>query len=311
MKKLFTLLLMVGFICLITTACSDSEIKENEKDSKVETVKGDEEMHIYIKGENNETIVFKLNDSTAAKSLYNQVPMTIDVENFGTNEKIFYPPEELDIRDTPMAKGPAGTLAYYEPWGDVVMYYGDCGGASGLYALGEAITNGDKIQELSGTIEITKDQDTNPYLEIEEDNNSIETEELASENQKNTVTKMEQNMYHVQLLVGEQSFTASLYNTSTVKNLIERLPLSLEMGELHGNEKYYYFSDSFPTDAQNGTQINTGDLKLYGNDCLVLFYKDFQTSYAYTSLGQVDNVQGLAQALGNGKVEVFIKAIEE
>lgn len=102
------------------------------------------------------SVVFALNDSLAAKSLYNQLPLTLPVENYSTNEKIFYPPEKLDISDTPPAKGPAGTLAYYEPWGDVVMFYDECSGASGLYALGEAVAGKEQIQGLTGDIRIEK-----------------------------------------------------------------------------------------------------------------------------------------------------------
>lgn len=93
------------------------------------------------------SIVFLLNGSPAAISLYAQLPLTLPVENFGINEKIVYPPEELDVDGTPAAEGPAGTLAYYAPWGNVAMFYGTCGGAGGLYALGEAVT----AQTRSGT----------------------------------------------------------------------------------------------------------------------------------------------------------------
>lgn len=64
-------------------------------------------------------IVFQLNGSSAAKDLYRQLPLTVPVENYGNNEKIFYPPEKLSTEDTPIAQGPAGTLAYYAPWGDI------------------------------------------------------------------------------------------------------------------------------------------------------------------------------------------------
>lgn len=103
-----------------------------------------------------ESIVFVLNDSLAAKSFYDQLPLTLPVENYSTNEKIFYPPEELDVSDAPPAEGPAGTLAYYEPWGNVVLFYTPCRKAAGLYQLGGAVSGTEQIENLSGEIQIEK-----------------------------------------------------------------------------------------------------------------------------------------------------------
>ena len=112
-------------------------------------------MKINVKTNDNTTL-FKLNSSTAAKDLYAQLPLTITVENYENNEKIFYPPKKLSTTDTPLADARAGTLAYYAPWGDVVMFYGSFGSAAGLYELGHAISGSEYIQGMSGTIQIDK-----------------------------------------------------------------------------------------------------------------------------------------------------------
>jgi hypothetical protein len=100
-----------------------------------------------------------LNNSVAAESLYKQLPLKIMVENYANNEKIFYPPTKLNISNTPSAEGPAGTLAYFEPWGNVVMYYGSFGRYRGLYDLGIAVSGGEHIKELTGEISVTKVSD--------------------------------------------------------------------------------------------------------------------------------------------------------
>jgi hypothetical protein len=112
-------------------------------------------MQISVKANGN-TTVFELNNSPAARDLYAQLPLSITVENYSDNEKIFYPPEKLNINDTPQADAKAGTLAYYAPWGDVVMFYGRFGSAAGLYELGHAVSGSEYIRGLSGTIQIEK-----------------------------------------------------------------------------------------------------------------------------------------------------------
>jgi hypothetical protein len=112
-------------------------------------------MQISVKANGN-TTVFELNNSPAARDLYAQLPLSIKVENYSDNEKIFYPPKKLSTTDTPQADAQVGTLAYYAPWGDVVMFHGRFGSAAGLYELGHAISGSEYIRGMSGTIQIEK-----------------------------------------------------------------------------------------------------------------------------------------------------------
>lgn len=110
-----------------------------------------ETMKIRVTNEEYE-IVYQLNDSTAAKGLYEQLPLTLEVKDFSTNEKTFYPPKELDVTDTPVANADKGTLAYYAPWADVVMFYDCFGTGNSLYELGEVVSGKENIENLQGTI---------------------------------------------------------------------------------------------------------------------------------------------------------------
>lgn len=112
----------------------------------------------------------------------------------------------------------------------------------------------------------------------------------------------------VNVLVGDRSFTAVLYDNASAEALAAMLPMTLDMSELNGNEKYFYFEGSLPSAAGSVGSIKNGDLMLYGSDCLVLFYEDFQTSYSYTRIGYIEEPAGLKEALGSGSVEVaFIR----
>lgn len=103
-------------------------------------------------GEN--TVVYELNDGTAADSLYEQLPLTIEIEDYSNNEKIFYPSQSLDTSDSPLAQAGAGTLAYFEPWGYVVFFYGDYNENSSLFELGQVVSGGELVSGMSGTITI-------------------------------------------------------------------------------------------------------------------------------------------------------------
>ena len=106
------------------------------------------------------------------------------------------------------------------------------------------------------------------------------------------------------------AFTATLIANDAADAFAELLPLTLDMNEMNGNEKYYYLDSSLPTDSFRPGTIRTGDLMLYGSSCIVLFYETFSSGYSYTRLGQIDNPEGLADALGSGNVSVSFTITE-
>ncbi len=50
--------------------------------------------------------------------------------------------------------------------------------------------------------------------------------------------------------------------------------------------------------------IHTGDILLFGSNCIVLFYEDFSTSYSYTPISNIEDTNGLESALGSGNVTI-------
>lgn len=113
----------------------------------------------------------------------------------------------------------------------------------------------------------------------------------------------------IRISAGGESFTATLNATQAAGELAQRLPMTLNMSELNGNEKYYYMDAPLARNASRVGRINAGDIMLFGDDCLVIFYKSFSTGYSYTPLGRIDDAANLAEALGSGSVSVTIEAL--
>lgn len=118
-------------------------------------------------------------------------------------------------------------------------------------------------------------------------------------------------MLKLQVTAGGKEFSALLYDSETTRALLKNMPMTLEMNELNGNEKYFDLPVSLPTEARNPHSIRAGDLMLYGGSCLVLFYESFSTSYEYTPLGFLEDPAGLGEALGSGSAEVSFQVSAE
>ena len=99
-------------------------------------------------------ILFALNESSACKSFYRQLPLTVPVENYSNNEKIFQPPKKLDCSSVQEGDCPVGSIAYFSPWNNICMYYGNAPRYSGLYVMGKAVKGAGQIGKISGKIKI-------------------------------------------------------------------------------------------------------------------------------------------------------------
>ena len=113
---------------------------------------------------------------------------------------------------------------------------------------------------------------------------------------------------NITLSMGQKIFQAKLDDNAAARAFIKLLPVTLDMSELNGNEYYKYLDISLPVQSSKPKAISAGDIKLYGSDCVVIFYKSFTTSYSYTPLGKIINVNGLEDALKScgGKVTLAL-----
>ena len=106
------------------------------------------------------------------------------------------------------------------------------------------------------------------------------------------------------MTVGERRFAITLADTEAARAFVAMLPLTLDMAELNGNEKKKELPNPLPSDAKRPGTIRNGDLLLWGSRTVVIFYLTFESPYAYTRLGRVDDPSGLPRSLGRNDVRV-------
>ena len=109
---------------------------------------------------------------------------------------------------------------------------------------------------------------------------------------------------YVNLRINNKEYKLILYDNDTAIDFLRMLPLTITMNDLNSNEKYYNLSKSLTTKSERAGSIKRGDFMLYGNNCLVLFYESFSTSYSYTKIGYIENTDGLKDSLGMGSIEI-------
>lgn len=116
-----------------------------------------ENMKISVSDGKNK-IVYELNASGQSKSLYSQLPIKVQIENYSTNEKIFYPKEKIPLKNGIEGSGDSGTLAYFSPWGNIVLFYGKFSRYPGLFILGKAVNGAENIKNLSGIVSVESEK---------------------------------------------------------------------------------------------------------------------------------------------------------
>lgn len=136
-------------------------------------------------------------------------------------------------------------------------------------------------------------------------NNSEENISSENDNMNNQSKEIKIN-----LIVNNKTFSATLEDNGTTRELISMFPMTLNMSDLNSNEKYNYLDSRLTTNSTSPRRINAGDIKLYGSNCLVVFYESFNTTYSYTNLGKVDNANAFVDELGRGGVTITFEIAE-
>lgn len=223
-------------------------------------------------------------DNPTSHALLAKMPMTLEMLDLYGREMCHR--FGADALPTGMLRSDGyevGDIAYWPPAGSLVILYRQNGERFERQHIGHVL-KGVEMFDGIGTVKV-----------------DFKVKESA---EKMTASKVKMN-------IGGREFTICLEDTEAARELVKRLPLSLEMTELNGNEKYVNLASPLPTSVEKVGKIETGDVMLWGDDCLVVFYKSFVTSYSYTRIGRVTNADDLAKAVGKGNVTIDFKAADE
>jgi hypothetical protein len=128
--------------------------------------------------------------------------------------------------------------------------------------------------------------------------NNVDSSEEADGSGEIENSKTEENKMYA--TINGEKLEIQLEDNATAVAFAKMLPLELTMSDLNGNEKNVNLDEALPTNSYEPGRVEAGDVMLYGDDCLVIFYKSFDTEYSYTKIGYID---GLPE-LGDGDVVV-------
>lgn len=104
-----------------------------------------------------------------------------------------------------------------------------------------------------------------------------------------------QETIDVVLTIDGQAFPIKLYVNKTTTSLLSSMPLSLTFDHLNNNEYFAYLPKRIHSNQTIIKEIQAGDILLYGDDCLVIFYKNYQSNYSYTRIGHISDILTLQE----------------
>ncbi|WP_206427800.1 cyclophilin-like fold protein [Bacillus sp. FJAT-42376] len=98
---------------------------------------------------NGHTVIVKMYDHPTSRDFIERLPLSLPFKDYANNEKISVLEEPLTVKDAPAGSKPsAGDLAYFSPWGNLALFYGDYDFSPGLILLGKMEEGGEHIKNM-------------------------------------------------------------------------------------------------------------------------------------------------------------------
>ncbi len=131
-RKVISFTLSVLSVLLVSQF---SFASNNVTESNAMAEEGTMKIHFVF---DDRTVTATLNDTPTARDFVAKLPLTLELEDYASTEKIAYLPSKLTKEGAPTGvSSTAGDISYYAPWGNLVVFYKNFGYASGLINLGK------------------------------------------------------------------------------------------------------------------------------------------------------------------------------
>ena len=142
MKRLMKLWMLAVLFSLVS--CGDDNV--NAAEPVVDTA---HRLSIVI---GSHTVTAILYDNPTTRDFISRLPLTVDLSDYASTEKVFTPSPGLTTSGSPSGLNPkAGDIALYAPWGSVAIYYRNGTSSGSLIPIGR-IQGSTNVLNVSGNI---------------------------------------------------------------------------------------------------------------------------------------------------------------
>ncbi len=243
-----------------------------------------------------------LNDSTPAKSLMAQLPLTVslnDSDNDFCGGSLSIDYEESDVQSGYQN----GDLVFWPPAGNFVIFVDDeenSANTGDLVHLGKLTESQDALDALSGRIDVTI-----AIADTRAEETAAPETEIST-----TSSETEGSEVKIKITVGGTELTATLENNATTRAILEQMPMTLPMMDLYGREMCYrYGAYALPTDDLRSDGYAVGDIAYWApGGSLVILYKQNGEQFERQHLGHIDS--GVEVFEHTGDVEVTFEVAD-
>ena len=148
-------MVLILAIFIILSACNHNanvkhkttegdNMKNHLSDMRIKLIFGDQEL------------IVNMYDNPTSREFLDQLPLTITFNDFANSEKISVLNKKLTTKNAPIGCDPSmGDFAYFSPWGNIALFYGDHDFSNGLIKLGKFESGVEKLKNINGDFEVT------------------------------------------------------------------------------------------------------------------------------------------------------------